>query len=81
MRCLLCRKKIGFWGENCDYCGGDKSMAQSLRMLAFGCLLAGCGLGFYLRGMPGLIVGGLLGLAACLLVDQLLPKLFRHTGA
>jgi hypothetical protein len=81
MRCLLCRKKIRFWGETCDYCGTDKSMAQSLRMLAIGCLAAGAGVGYFMRGTPGLIVGGLLGMAACLLIDRLLPKFFRHTSS
>jgi hypothetical protein len=67
-----------FWGETCPFCGADKSLAQSLRMLAGGSLLVGGLLGYFMHGAGGLIVGLLLGLAAALLIDRLLPKVFKH---
>jgi hypothetical protein len=81
MRCYMCSKKIGFWGETCPYCGVDKSTGQSLRILSLVCLIGGFAVGAWLRGVPGCFVGGIIGLVAFVLLEKFAPKIVKTLRA
>jgi hypothetical protein len=77
----MCAKKVPFWGEGCPYCGADKSVAQSLRMMSVVSLVGGMALGAYLSGIAGFFVGGILGCVACFVIEKLGFKVLRHNSA
>ena len=81
MRCLLCSKKVPFWGEGCPYCGADKSSVQALRMASVVSLVGGTVLGAVLGGWPGFFVGGIVGCLVCFLIEKFGFKALRHDSA
>jgi len=81
MRCLLCAKKVPFWGEGCPYCGGDKSVAQALRMASVAALIGGAVVGAILGGWYGFFLGGVLGCLVCFLIEKFGFKALRHNSA
>ena len=81
MRCLMCGKKVPFWGEGCPYCGADKSIAQSLRMMSVVSLIGGMALGAFLAGLGGFFLGGIIGCVVCFAIEKLGFKALRHNSA
>lgn len=81
MRCLLCGKRVPFWGEGCPFCGADKSIAQALRMASVVSLVGGALLGAYLGRWYGFFVGGIIGCVVCYLIEKFGFKALRHKSA
>lgn len=78
LRCFACGKKQPFWGEQCEYCGQEKAMAQSVKALAFLAILGGFMVGYLYGGPGGFLLGGFVGALVFagieLGVDQLMKK-------
>jgi hypothetical protein len=79
MRCLMCGKRVPFWGEGCPFCGADKSTIQSVRLFAGGMAFVLVVAGYMLlHGWVGFMLGLMVGCAVGLLIDRYGPQLARQ---
>lgn len=56
MRCENCKKDISFWGPYCDFCGHDKSAAQSARIVAAVVGVVAAAMIYRFAGMGGMLM-------------------------
>jgi hypothetical protein len=77
VRCFTCGKKQPFWGEQCEYCGQEKAMAQSVKALAFLAIIGGFVVGYMFGGPGGFLLGGLVGGLAFAAIELGVDRLMR----
>ena len=77
MRCLACAEHIPFWGENCPFCGEEKTRMQAIRILGLGFVLAGVIIGAVRDGWFGAIAVGLAGGIMWVCIEVIWDRLVR----
>lgn len=77
IRCFACRKRLAFWGEQCEFCGHEKAMAQSVKALAFLAIIGGFIVGYMYGGPGGFLLGGIFGLAAFVAIELIVDRVTR----
>lgn len=77
IRCFTCGKRLSFWGVQCEFCGQEKALAQSIKVLAFATLAGGFGVGYLFGGAGGFLLGGLIGLSAFVAIEIAVDRLMR----
>jgi hypothetical protein len=77
IRCLACGKRLPFWGEQCEYCGQEKAMAQSIKAVAFLAIIGGFVVGYLFGGAGGFLLGGIIGVAVFVGIELFADRAFR----